>query len=31
VDNVHSGALSAYYQMKLGHSYAMVLAQNDAK
>jgi UrcA family protein len=28
VDNVHSGALSAYYQMTLGHSYA-VSAQNN--
>ena len=30
VDNVHSGALSAYYQMTLGHPYA-VLAQNNVK
>jgi len=30
VDNVHSGALSAYYQTKLGHTYAVV-AQNNVK
>jgi UrcA family protein len=30
VDNVHSGALSAYYQMTLGHPYA-VSAQNNVK
>jgi UrcA family protein len=30
VDNVHSGALSAYYQTKLGRSYA-VSAQNNVK
>lgn len=30
VDNVHSGALSAYYQMTLGHSSA-VTASNNVK
>src|SRR5580658_7725268 len=33
VDSVHSGALSAYYQMTLGHSapVAVVSAQNNVK
>jgi len=30
VDNVHSGALSAYYRMTIGHTFA-VSAQNNVK